>query len=77
MRILCAFQGHRWETIRQEWLPKKDEKDHISLLRFDECQHCHDVRATITHPEDYKSRFSMATRAFHRSTPEDAEPGGV
>lgn len=73
MRILCLVQGHRWETIREEWLPKTNEKDHISLLRFSECSHCRDVRATITHPEDFKSRFSIATPSFHRSMPPEAE----
>jgi len=68
MRVLCLFQGHRWNTVRERWIPAKTDDDHESLLRFDECSHCKDVRATITHPEDYKSRFSIATAGFHRSS---------
>jgi hypothetical protein len=67
MRFLCFIQGHRWATLREQWLPPKGEDDFQSLLRFDECSHCHDVRAMIIHPLDYKSRFSLPTRAFHRA----------
>lgn len=67
MRLLCLVKGHQFNTIREEWLKPKDADDHVSLLRFDECSFCHDVRSTITHPLDYKSRFSMATRHFHRA----------
>ena len=69
MRLLCAFRGHLFNTLREEWIPPRDEKDYTSLLRFDECSHCRDVRVTLTHPEDYKSRWSSATKYGHRSLP--------
>lgn len=75
MRLLCIVQGHRFRTLKEQWLPARNRDDFESLLRFDECAHCLDVRAVITHPEDYKSRFSMAGKTFHRS--EAPLPAGV
>lgn len=66
MRLLCYFQGHRFNTIREQWIPPKDSDDFESLLRFDECSHCRSVRATLTHPLDFKSRFSIARPYLHR-----------
>jgi hypothetical protein len=71
MRLLCAIQGHRFVTIREEWLKPEDGKGFTSLLRFDECSHCHDVRATITNPEDHRSRWSIANRTDHRTIGDD------
>lgn len=67
MRLLCHVKGHQWQTLREEWIPPKDAEDFVSLLRFDECRHCHDIRAHLTHPLDYKTRFSMAKPFFHRA----------
>ena len=66
MRILCRFKGHQWRLLNEQWLPAKDD-DHISLLRFMECSHCMTVLATITHPDDYKSKWSVATKYGHRT----------
>ena len=71
VRLLCAVQGHRFETLREEWIKPEDPKGFTSLLRFDECRHCHDVRATITHPEDHRSRWSIANRLDHRTMTND------
>lgn len=67
MRLLCYFQGHRLHTIREEWIDAKEPGDFTSLLRFNECSHCKTVEATVTHPEDYKSRWSVATKFGHRT----------
>jgi hypothetical protein len=65
---MCFIQGGcKFTTIKEEWLKPKDTSDFTSLLRFDECCYCHDVRATIVHPEDFNSRWSKPSRSFHRS----------
>jgi hypothetical protein len=67
MRLMCLIQGGcKLETIREEWLKPKNSDDYPSLLRFSECIYCHDVIATITHPNDFNSRWSKAGRAYHR-----------
>jgi hypothetical protein len=73
MRLKCFIQGGcRFDKIlKEEWIRPIDPNDLISLLRFSECIYCKNVRATITHPEDYKSRWSIAKRADHRSINEN------
>ncbi len=71
MRLLCAIQGHRFHTIREEWIEPTEGRKFTSLLRFDECSFCRDVRATLTNPEDHQSRWSIANRMDHRSIPDD------
>ena len=69
MRLLCYFKGHQYQVIHEEWLNPKDDDDHTSLLRFMECSHCKQVLATLTHPDDYKSKWSVATKFGHRTIP--------
>jgi hypothetical protein len=68
MRVICFFQGGcKYETIYEEWIQPKDKDDFKSLLRFEECIYCHEVKSTITHPHDHKSRWSIATKVNHRT----------
>ena len=59
MRLICIINGGcKWETLRQEWLPKDETHATARLLRFEECPTCKDTRATITSPEMEESRLS-------------------
>ncbi len=57
-RMRCLVMGHRWQVIRENWVPAKNQDDHVSLLQFVRCSACQDTKATITHPHDCKSAYS-------------------
>jgi hypothetical protein len=73
MRLLCYVKGHQYRLLMERWIEPKDENDHLSLLRFMECSHCMQVLSTITHPDDYKSKWSVATKFDHRTLPPKTE----
>jgi hypothetical protein len=51
MRLLCLVRnGCTWKVVREYW--ENPDKDHpfARMIRYEECTHCKDTRATVTTP---------------------------
>lgn len=68
MKILCVvIGGCRWHVIREEWLPASATYETVRLLRFHECRHCRDTRATITSPKVSETTYAKPHRTMQFS----------
>jgi hypothetical protein len=62
-RLICLAKGGcRWKVIREDWIPRTPERPWPQLVRFHECELCHDTKATLTSPDNTESMFSIPDR---------------